>query len=190
MDKPTSMLVETNSYEEDEAAIIRAAQLNPARFKPLYLRWIDPIYKYIFSMVRSQAVAEDLTAQVFLKACEQLPRYRHQGYFSAWLFTIARNTANDYFRKTSRELPIEAAGQVVSGLDPLAEAIRSDELQRLDELIRSLPEDQQELIRLRYVAGLTYQEIGALSHRSEDAIRKSLSRLISRLQNRLEVDHD
>ena len=134
MDKPISTLMEPTSSQVDEAALVLAAQQDPACFKSLYLRWVAPIYKYLFFMVQSQADAEDLTSQVFLKACEQLPRYRHRGYFSAWLFAIARNAARDHFRRAARELPIEAAGQAAADLDLLGQAVRSDELQRLELL--------------------------------------------------------
>ena len=74
--------------------------------------------------------------------------------------------------------------------DLLDQTIRSDELQRLDRLIRTLPEEEQELIRLRFVVQLGYREIGAVLNRSEDAVRKNISRLLARLQVQLEVDRD
>ncbi len=182
-------LMEESSLQDEEAALIRAAQQDPTRFKPLYLRWVKPIYQYLYFLVRSKPDAEDLTSQVFMKACEQLPRYQHHGCFSAWLFTIARNAANDHFRRSWRELPIEAANVPAVNPDLLGQAVHSDELQRLDGLIRDLPDDEQELIRLRYAAGLSYLEIGEMTGRSDEAVRKSISRLLSRLQDRLEADH-
>ncbi len=176
--------------DDEESALIRAAQQDPSRFKPLYLRWARPIYQYLYFMTRSKAEAEDLTSLVFMKAYEQLPRYQHRGCFSAWLFAIARNTARDHFRRSRRELPLEAAGDPPVHLDLLAQTIQSEELQRLDGLIRNLPDEELELIRLRYVAGLTYREIGALTGRSEEATRKSLSRLLSRLQGQLEAGYE
>jgi RNA polymerase sigma-70 factor (ECF subfamily) len=53
--------------------------------------------------------AEDATAQTFLAALERFPKYRHDGYFASWLFSIARNKAMDYFRKQPRETSLEAA---------------------------------------------------------------------------------
>lgn len=188
-----AILMEDASLHDDEDSLIKSAQQNPARFKPLYLRWVKPIYQYLFFMLGSQAEAEDLTSQVFLKAYEQLPRYRQEGSFAAWLFSIARNTARDHFRKSRRELPIEAAGEpaqyldpIGQDLDPLDQVIRTEELQRLDGLIRRLPETELELIRLRYVAGLTYREIGQITHHSEEAIRKSIARLLARLNAQLQ----
>jgi len=57
-------------------------------------------------------------------------------------------------------------------------------------LIRALPEEEHELIRLRYIAELSFSEIGRLLNRSEDAVKKSLYRLLARLQSQLEVSHE
>ncbi len=189
MHTPLATLMADILAPDDEATLIQAAQKNPASFKELYLRWVKPVYQYLYFMVRSPADAEDLTSQVFIKAYEGLPRYHHRRCFSAWLFTIARNVARDHFRRSWRELPMETAGDVAVVPDLLNQAIRSDELRRLEVLVRSLPDAEQELIRLRYVAGLTYREIGDALDSSEDAIRKQISRLLSRLQNQLEAGH-
>jgi RNA polymerase sigma-70 factor (ECF subfamily) len=178
----------TDLSPEDEAELIRAAQANPGRFRPLYLQWVTPVYKYLFSRLRDPHEAEDLTSQVFLTACEKLPRYDHRGRFAAWLFTIARNKARDYFRTAGRNAPLDEGE--VNGSDPdlLAHAIRSDEIRRLDQIIRALPEPDLDLVRLRFTAGLTYGDIGALLGKSNEAVRKQLERLLARMQSQMEGD--
>lgn len=181
---------------EDEAAAVREAQSSLAGFKQLYLRWLSPVYRYFYFRTGNVKDAEDLTSQVFLKVYEELPRYHNRGRFPAWLFTIARHKAIDFSRSRIQEEPLEIANPVDGSLDLLAQAIHSDEIQRLNRLIHSLPDDEQELIRLRFVGGLSYREIGETLHRKEDAVRKSISRLLSRLQttlsdgNQLENRHE
>lgn len=170
----------------DEEALAHDAHRTPALFKKLYLRWVKSVYKYLLHKVGDQRSAEDMTSHVFLKAFEQLPRYQHRGYFAAWLFAIARNTARDHFRRSSREVSTEVAEEPAISLDPLDEIITADEIKHLDNLIRALPEGELELIRLRYVAGLSYAEIGAIVHRSEEAIRKVMFRLLARLRGQME----
>src|SRR3990170_5420420 len=138
----------TDLSPEDEAELIRAAQADPDRFRPLYLQWVTPVYKYLLSRLRDPLEAEDLTSQVFLTACEQLPRYNHRGRFAAWLFTIARNKAHDYYRKAGRNASLDEAEAHGSDPDLLAQAIRSDEIQRLDRAICALPEPDLDLVRL------------------------------------------
>ncbi|RPI87286.1 MAG: RNA polymerase sigma factor [Chloroflexi bacterium] len=179
-----------NAAQEDESELVREAQSSLSGFKQLYLHWLSPVYRYFYFRTRNVKDAEDLTSQVFLKVYEELPRYRDRGYFSAWLFTIARSKAADFFRRNSREVSLEAVEVADGSLDLLAQAVQSDEIQRLKRLILSLPDEEQELIRLRFVSGLSYREIGEVLHRKEDAVRKSISRLLARLQNQLEKHHE
>ena len=97
-----------SSLDED-ARLVQAAQENPADFKVIYQKWLKPVYRYFYFRVGNERDAEDLTSQVFLKVYEDLPRYRNRGYFSAWLFTIARARAVDFYRKKKREVPLTEA---------------------------------------------------------------------------------
>ena len=187
-----SILIETNkdTTKGDEAAMLGAAQEGLTGFKQLYLQWLTPVYRYFYFRTGNVKDAEDLTSQVFLKVYEELPRYRDRGRFSAWLFTIARNKAVDFFRTTNRQVPLEIIDPIDGSHDLLAQAIHSDEIQRLNRLIRSLPDEEQELVRLRFVANLGYREIGEVLNRKEDAVRKTISRLLARLQGQLETSHE
>ena len=173
-----------------EGQMVQAAQESLAGFKQLYLKWLNLVYRYFYYRVGNVKDAEDLTSQVFLKVYEELPRYRERGRFAAWLFTIARNKANDFFRHNSREVPLESIDPVDGTPDLLLQAVHSDEIRQLNRLIRTLPEDEQELIRLRFVADLGYREIGEVLGRKEDAVRKSIQRLLARLQSQLETSHE
>ena len=132
--------------------------------------------------------AEDLTSQVFLKVYEDLPRYRTQSSFSAWLLAIARARAADFYRKVNREVPLTKADLLTDEAVLVDQIVRNDNLHRVLGLIQRLPADEQELLLLRFVAELNYREIGSLLHRKEDAIRKAISRLLDRIQ--MEIDHD
>ena len=178
-----------NLSPEDEAALIREAQASPDRFRPLYLQWVTPVYKYLLSRLRDPVEAEDLTSQVFLTACKQLPRYDHRGRFAAWLFTIARNKARDHYRTAGRSASLDEAEAHGSDPDLLGQAIRSDEIRRLDVIIRALPEADLDLVRLRFTAELTYGDIGAVLGKSDEAVRKQLERLLARMQSEMEDDH-
>ena len=94
--------------QDPEAALVAAAKRDPAAFGKLYDRYVQPLYRYLYSRIGSQADAEDITSQTFLAALEGLPRYHHRGYFSTWLFSIARNKAADHFRRQQKQAPLDA----------------------------------------------------------------------------------
>jgi len=172
--------------QDDIPALVDAARKDPAAFGHLYDRYVQPIYRYIFSRVGTTHIAEDITSQTFMTAYESLGKYRERGQFSAWLFRIARSKMNDHFRRSRREVELEAAGEFLEKEDALGVLIRAEELSRIRFLIKRLNDEEQELIRLRYVADLSFAEMAELLGRREDAVKKSLYRLLARLKSQME----
>jgi RNA polymerase sigma-70 factor (ECF subfamily) len=172
----------------DESSLVSSAQRDPAEFAALYDRYFRQIYHYLYSRVGSAAEAEDLTAQTFLAALETLPRYHHRGHFAAWLFTIARNKARDFYRTGMPPIPLDENHPDKTN-DPLSQVIQTDQVEQLANLIHKLDTDEQELIRLRYVADLSFAEIGVCLGRKEDTVKKTFYRLLARLQRQLELSH-
>jgi RNA polymerase sigma-70 factor (ECF subfamily) len=174
----------------DEASLIAAAKKDPREFGKIYQLYIQSIFRYLYSRIGSLPEAEDATAQTFLAAMEALERYQHRGHFAAWLFAIARRKAMDHFRTQRQQVPLENAEKVPLETDVLQQVIQTEQIAALAKLIGALPEEEHELIRLRYIAELSFSEIGRLLNRSEDAVKKSLYRLLARLQSQLEVSHE
>ena len=152
----------------------------------MYSLYAQPVFRYLYSRIGSLADAEDATAQTFLAALEQLPKYRHDGYFASWLFSIAHHKAMDHFRKRRKETSLDEADLIPDDTNLFQQVIKTERIATLSKLIRTLPEDEQELIRLRYVADLNFAEIGHMLGHKEDTVKKSLYRLLARLEAQLE----
>lgn len=176
-------ITQVTTNPDQLSALVAAARRDPAQFAALYDLHVRPVYRYFCSQVRETVAAEDLTSQTFLAALEALPRYQHRGYFSAWLFAIARRKAQDYFRQRQPALLSETLAE---NPEILARVAQSDDLRRLAGLFRALEGDEQELLRLRFAADLSFAEIAALLGKNEAAVKKSLYRLLARLQSQLE----
>ena len=105
-----------------EAALVRAAQDDPAAFGALYDRYLDRVYSYARARTANEEDAADLAHQVFQRALEALPRYRAQSApFAAWLFRIARNAAIDRHRRRRATVSwdfVPEALQPVADQDP------------------------------------------------------------------------
>ncbi len=161
-----------------------------AAFERLYQKWVTPVYRYFRYRVQTDKEAEDLTSQVFLKVCEQLPNYKEEGRFPAWLFSIVRSQSADHFRAQKPTVSLNDIEISDGDADPLDRAAQKDDLKRLKHLLVSLPEKDQELIRLRYVAQLSYKDIAVILGGTRDAARKQVNRLLRRLEDQMEENHE
>jgi len=176
---------------DQESRMIESARNDSSAFAPLYRFYVSPIYRYLYSRLGNASDAEDLTSQEFVEAMESLSRYHHRGYFAAWLFSIARHRLINLHRQRKFTIDIENREyQEIQAGDPLEKAIANEEKNHLLEIIDSLDEKEQELLRLRYVAGLNFAEIGVVLNRNKEAVKKQLYRLLARLASYLEADND
>ncbi|MFZ5911135.1 MAG: RNA polymerase sigma factor [Chloroflexota bacterium] len=172
-----------------ETVVTGALRGDQAALAAIYDAYARRIYRYIYSRVGNAADAEDLTSQTFLGVLEALPRYRHRGQFTAWIFQIARFKAMDHFRRR-RDISTVTEALIDPQAGPLLEdIIRNEAIEKLMELFHALNEGERELLRLRYVAELSFVEIAALLGRKEDAVRKSLQRILARLYDQMEVQN-
>ena len=167
----------------DDSSLVKAAQHKPAAFAVLYRRYVNPIYRYLYSRVGSDADAQDLTAQVFLEALEGLHRYRERGNFAAWLFTLARRRATDHYRRRPA-LALDDVPDPPDEQDLLADVAQREAFERLRLLVAQLDDDQRELLRLRFAAGLSFGQMAAALGRNEAAVKMAVYRLLERLKAR------
>ncbi len=181
---------ESQSNQSVITQLVKAAKQDPRKFGDLYLIYVQPIFRYLYSRIQNVPEAEDVTAQTFLAALENFPKYHHDGYFSSWLFSIARNKAIDHFRKKLKQTSLDDVILFSDEPDLFHQIEKRERIEALSQLIRALPEDKQELIRLRYVAELSFAEIGHLLGEKEDTVKKSLYRLLAGIKNQMEVSND
>lgn len=180
--------METDRWLEDEAGLLEAARSDPKAFAALYQRYVTPVYRYLYKRANNQAEAEDLTSQVFMEALEGLGRYREQGSFSAWLFTIARRKAISAYRRRDGDLPLDQAEDLPGVMDdPLERVVQGERRERMARVFAGLDDDQRELLRLRFTMGLSYAEIGQQLKRSEAAVKMAVYRLLRQMQARWEA---
>ena len=182
VERTMSIKLKSKPEEKLVSQIIATARQDPQMFGELYYLYAQPVFRYLYSRIGSFPEVEDATAQTFLAALERFPKYRHDGYFASWLFAIARNKAMDYFRKRRKETSLDEADLIPGEANLLQQVIKTERIAALSKLIGALPEEEQELIRLRYVAELSFIEIGHMLNQKEDSVKKSLYRLLVRLK--------
>ena len=154
-------------------------------FGDLYSIFLDRIYRYVFYQVSNRATAEDLTEEIFLKAWEGIGKFKWKGPpFQAWLYRIARNHIIDYFRtnRQQQSLDEELAGD---DNNPEQEAGDKQTQRMLSKAIFSLPEQQRQIILLKFIEGLENCEIAQILKKSQGAIRITQMRALDALREKL-----
>jgi RNA polymerase sigma-70 factor, ECF subfamily len=183
-------------HEHDDDALVRAAQAGDAgAFGQLYERHFGRIYGYLVKL-GEPAEAEDLTAQVFLRALEALPRSRWTGgSVRAWLVRIAHNLLTDAHRRRARRrcAPLdETLPDRTPAADPADWILHQERGQEVRAAVARLPEAHRQVLALKFVAGLSNAEVAAVLGRSEGAVKAvqhaALDALRRRLARRLEFD--
>lgn len=174
---------------EGEAALVEAAKINPTAFEPLYQRYKERIYRYLFLRVRRTEDVADLTQQVFLEALSSLPSYRERGIpFAAWLFRIAHHTASDTYRRKKSAVSWDALSdekQLVAETDLESHILQQERLTHLRQLLDQLDPSKRELLALRFSAGLSAAEIALVIGKSQAAVKKQLTRTLQGLKEQM-----
>ncbi len=167
--------VETVAPRSDEPELVRQAQRgDDTAFTALYQRYLNRIYRFLYLNTGDRLEAEDLTAQVFMKAWEKLHSYRERGVpFGAWLFRIARNTLIDEVRarRETESLDHPAAVGVTDGHSVEAEVDRRLLGEELARDLQELTSEQRQVIVMRLVEDYSTEEVARALNRRPGAIR-------------------
>ena len=165
---------------DDQAAVeewVRGAQEgDAASFAALYERFFDRILRYVSFKSGSLTEAEDITGDVFVKMIESINSFKWQGHpFSSWLFRIAHNHVVDHFRRSARKktVPLDAAasamGATSSDIDRIVET--SLTMVRVKAAMQGLTSLQQEVVSLRFAAGLSVSETAHALGKNDNAVK-------------------
>jgi RNA polymerase sigma-70 factor, ECF subfamily len=164
----------------------QADVIDRAEFGELYVRYRDPVFRYIRRLCGSDDEAADLTALTFERALAKLHGFRGDGAgFAPWLFRIARNQAWDARRRNRPWLPLQLlpSRRHPTERPTVEEAVLGREsLGELSRHLGDLPEIQRECLLLRYGADLTAREIGVVIGKSDEATQKLITRALARLK--------
>ena len=173
---------------ERERLLIERAKDDPEAFRELYRHYLPRVYAYVAYRVGKKQEAEDLVSELFLKVVERISefQYRGAGTFPAWLFQIARNQVNAFFRQNNRDsnpVPLEDLPDV--GESPDEAVLRKERFAELRELIGTLSPRRRETILLKYFGGLRNQEIAHVLSLDERTVASHISRGLANLQLKL-----
>jgi RNA polymerase sigma-70 factor (ECF subfamily) len=177
----------TDGQEALRQLILHAQQGSQAAIAQLYQMHAQQIYRYVAYRVPTQADAEDITADVFMKMIEGLRAYRLTGApFEAWLYRIAAARIADYHRR-GRRRPQTELSETLSTSDPSPEELLNEdqEVAVLRQALSGLDSDQQEILVLRFVERKSHQEVAQIVGKTVSAVKSIQHRALVQLAARL-----
>lgn len=171
-----------------EASLVeRAKRMEGHAWDELYALHYPAIHRYCAYRVSHPETAEDLAADVFLQAVRGIGQYRYRGLpFRAWLYRIAHNITADERRRLAR-----AGGTIAN---PAPDAAGPDfapaviDRSAVTSALSELTEDQQQVIILRFLEGLSLQETATVMRRRAGAVKALQFRAVARLREILQAE--
>ncbi len=183
-------MIETSKYHAtqtdlaSEQAIVEAAKKDPSKFAGLYDKYYEQIFRYIYQRVDDKEQAFDATQQVFIKALESLHKYEFRGVpFASWLYRIASSEVNNVYRaQKQRTVNIDSVG--VYGVMEEMEETKIDKYHdKIVEIIgQELPEDELQLIEMRFFEKRSFKEIGEILNVTENNAKVKTYRILEKLK--------
>jgi RNA polymerase sigma-70 factor (ECF subfamily) len=172
---------------EDERILVERAKSDPDAFGLLYDRYFTQIYRFSYSRLRDQSLAEDVTSEVFFKALKNIKRYTYAGHpFSSWLYQIALNAVADHYRGQRGEVDLEETAQMSDGAPAVVdEVVRRDRTRRVWIAIDQLPRQQRVAMVLKFGEDRKIDEIAQIMGKSAGAVKLLLHRGVERLRREL-----
>ncbi len=174
---------------EELKIIISCQEGNKEDFGRLYDAYARKIYDFIYYKTHHKETAEDLAGRVFLKALEKIDTFNcEKGFFSAWIYRIARNSVIDFYRTKKGDIGIDDVWDL-AGNDNIERDIDArQKLEKVERYLKKLKSEQREIIMLRVWQGMSYKEIAEITDKSEASCKMMFSRSINDLRKEMPVN--
>ncbi len=169
---------------QQELQLIEAAKENPARFGVLYDKYYKSIFVFIYRRTDDEELTADITSQVFLKALINIKKYEYKGVpFSAWLFRIAFNEINMYFRKNNAQRVVSLSQNGIIQIAQEAELEENTEgIKQMMNAVKQLDALELQLIELRFFEKHSFAEVGEIVGITENNAKVKVYRILDKLK--------
>jgi RNA polymerase sigma-70 factor (ECF subfamily) len=186
-----SSRLSTPLNEQSEEQLLSAAMAyDEAALGELYDRYETKIYTYIYRRTGDEVLAEDMTAQVFMKMLQAIREEKAwHSSFSGWLYRIAHNLVIDFYRQRDRHGHVSLDDNPTlsdENDNPVENVAAQMEAEQVRFAMRQLTDEQAEVLSLRFLEGYSIQEVASMMNKTEGAIKALQYRAVATLRQLLE----
>lgn len=169
---------------EHEHRLIEESKTDPQSFERLYIKYYEPILKFVYKRVESLDDTRDITSTVFIKALGNISKYKDMGFpFSSWLYRIAINEINMFYRKSKKSRVISLSDYGLKNLASESSDVDPETLMALKRSLLHLSTDDLFLIELRFFEDKSFAEMGAILEITEANAKIRTYRALDKLRN-------
>lgn len=171
--------------KDQEKIIARARRGDADAFEQLVVAYRDQVFRLALRMCGSEADADEVAQEALLSAWKALPNFRGESQFSTWLYQLTTHAAIDLMRREKRQI---AAADIteVNAADPAPspqqQAEQSEQREIVRDAILQLAPEQREVVVLRFMEELSYEEIGAVLKLPPGTVKSRLNRAKAQLK--------
>jgi RNA polymerase sigma-70 factor (ECF subfamily) len=173
---------------KEELKWVQFAKEDPRGFEPLYNKYYEQIFRYIYQRMDDKETAHDVTSQVFLKALNNIHKYEYRGVpFASWLYRIAKSELYQSFRdkKARRTVNVESM-HIFEMIEEWEEDTTDENRKILLKIISELNEDEVQLVELRFFEKRSFKEIGDLLEITENNAKVKAHRVVKKMRKIIE----
>jgi RNA polymerase sigma-70 factor, ECF subfamily len=175
-----------NTNQLSDAELVDLAKIKHVHFGVLYERYFDKIFRFVFNRLGGdEATTGDLTQQTFLKAMANIQKYEDRGLpFCSWLYRIAQNEVNLFFRENKKAFTVEIEDwQVCSIMEEasIGKCMSVEDQEKLVLKLNGLPQESIDLIELRFFQELSFKEIADIYTITEANAKMRIYRILEKM---------
>ena len=172
--------------KDQENIIARARRGDADAFEQLVIAYRDQVFRLALRMCGNEADADEVAQEAFLSAWKALPNFRGDSQFSTWLYQLTSHAAIDLLRREKRQIAAEDITEVsVSdpAPSPQQQAERSETRQAVRDAMGQLSPEYRQIVVLRFLQELSYEEIGAVLKLPPGTVKSRLNRAKAQLKD-------
>ena len=177
----------TEKEKHIELSYIQKAKEDREYFGFLYEKYFQQLFIFIFKKVQNEDLSGDICSKTFMKAIMNIDKYEDRGFpFSSWLYRIANNEVNFYFRAEKKEVTVQInENQATTIAQEIDLGNNEEQLRLILSKLEELPLEKSQLIEMRFFEKCSFKEIGSIFDITEALAKMRVYRIIESLKKSL-----